>query len=588
MTTTTDTITVPLNLLVQGKDNVRRTGKRLSIEELTASIRAHGLRQNLNVKATDDGRYEVVAGGRRLRALKELAKAKHLPKDHPVPCRVLTEDEDAGEISLAENVVRVAMHPADQFEAFHALVHEKGQSIAQVAERFGVETTLVEKRLKLASVHPKLIAAYRKEEINLDCLMAFAVTDDHEAQLRVWQEGRRGYLDPRSIRQALTEGSIPASHRLALFVGQDAYLAAGGTITRDLFDSKNQGYFADGALLMQLATDQLDAIVEQERAAGWKWVKAELENDYSTYYGRVHSFTPPWQDESDDETGECEPTGEEDETDQPETFTEEDMARSGVRIRIDHDGSLNIERGLIHPDDQSRATCAVAKAGKPDPAKGEYPATLMQDLTAHRTAALRMELASNPAVALAATVHAMALPLLYGTKTGSCLTLSADSTDLTRHRSDDCTAYVHLDDMADRWKQFLPESADDLMAWCLNAEQYHLLDLLAYLSALSLDAIQHRHGSTSDALTHADQLADTLSLDMREHWQGSADGFYGRISKAAMVKVISEARAPIGVSVSDLKKTEAARYVAKAVAQTGWLPVPLRSRVEPPALAEAA
>ena len=168
MTTTTDTITIPLNLLVQGKANVRRTGKRLSIEELTASIRAHGMRQNLNVRAIEEGRYEVVAGGRRLTALKQLAKEKHLPKDHPVPCRMLTEDEDAGEISLAENVCRIAMHPADQFEAFHALVHDKGLSVAEVAERFGVEPALVEKRLKLASVHPKLHAAYRKEDLTLD------------------------------------------------------------------------------------------------------------------------------------------------------------------------------------------------------------------------------------------------------------------------------------------------------------------------------------------------------------------------------------------------------------------------------------
>ena len=304
MTTTTDTITIPLNLLVQGKANVRRTGKRLSIEELTASVRAHGIRQNLNDLAIEERRYEVVAGGRRLTALKQLAKEKHLPKDLPVPCRLLTEDVDAGEISLAENVVRIAMHPADQFEAFHALVHDKGLSVAEVAERFGVEPALVEKRLKLASVHPKLLAAYRKEDLTLDCLMAFTVSDDHEAQLRVWKEGRRGYLDPRSIRQALTEGAIPASHRLALFVGQDAYIAAGGTITRDLFDTKNDGYFADGALLIQLATDRLDAAVEEERAAGWKWVKAELENDYTTHYGRVHGITvdsTPWDDDGDDD-----------------------------------------------------------------------------------------------------------------------------------------------------------------------------------------------------------------------------------------------------------------------------------------------
>lgn len=49
------------------------------------------------------------------------------------------------EMSLAENTVRLAMHPADQFQAFGELI-DKGQTAAHVAMRFGVEESLVHTR----------------------------------------------------------------------------------------------------------------------------------------------------------------------------------------------------------------------------------------------------------------------------------------------------------------------------------------------------------------------------------------------------------------------------------------------------------
>ena len=94
--------------------------------------------------------------------------------------------EDVIEISLAENEVRQAMHPADQFDAFKALA-EGGMSDDDIAARFGVPVQVVRQRLKLSRVSPKLIAAYRKGEM-LDCLMAFAVSDDHKQQEKVWKE----------------------------------------------------------------------------------------------------------------------------------------------------------------------------------------------------------------------------------------------------------------------------------------------------------------------------------------------------------------------------------------------------------------
>ena len=111
----TDLTTIPLNKLVPADDNVRKTGKGDGIDELAASIAAHGLLQSLVVRKAKRGRYAVVAGDRRLSALKSLAESGAVASAYEVPCRLLTDEEDATEIGLAENVVRMPMHPADQF-----------------------------------------------------------------------------------------------------------------------------------------------------------------------------------------------------------------------------------------------------------------------------------------------------------------------------------------------------------------------------------------------------------------------------------------------------------------------------------------
>src|SRR4051794_25929718 len=108
--------------------NVRKTTAKAGDEELKASILAHGLMQNLIVVPGKKGRYQVIAGGRRLEALCALRAEGKLPTDHAVQCQI-ADAEQAEEVSLAENVVRQAMHPADEYEAFAALV-EQGKNAA--------------------------------------------------------------------------------------------------------------------------------------------------------------------------------------------------------------------------------------------------------------------------------------------------------------------------------------------------------------------------------------------------------------------------------------------------------------------------
>ena len=140
-------IAIPLNKLTRSARNVRKSGGD-SIDDLATSILLRGLIHNLTVveqqadRGENSGKYEVVAGGRRFAALQRLAKQKKVPKTFAVPCHVV-DPATATETSLAENIIRVAMHPADQFIAFHDLVVESGLSIDDVAARFGVSPLFV-------------------------------------------------------------------------------------------------------------------------------------------------------------------------------------------------------------------------------------------------------------------------------------------------------------------------------------------------------------------------------------------------------------------------------------------------------------
>ena len=236
-------------------DNVRRTPADASaFAELKASIVAHGLLENLIVRAMEPGpdpgsnpgqvpagRYAVIAGGRRLAAMQALAAEGALDADHPVPCRLLGGTAAADEVSLAENTVRAAMHPADQVEAFRRLA-DAGSTSAAIAVRFGVSERTVEKRLRLGNAAPVLLEAYREGGIDLETLMAFAVTTDHARQVAVWEQVKdQGYRPGAwQIKRMLTEDRIPATSGIARLIGIEAYEAAGGKIDRDLFAEEDE------------------------------------------------------------------------------------------------------------------------------------------------------------------------------------------------------------------------------------------------------------------------------------------------------------------------------------------------------------
>ena len=278
---TKELLSVPLSSLVPSRHNVRRHTAG-QVEELAALIDAQGLLHNLMVTEHKVGRgklrFAVAAGERRRRALLLLQQRGRLPNSHEVLCE-LVPPERALEVSVAENSGREALHPADEFEAFKALIDE-GKGIEDVATRFGVSVLTVQRRLKLSAVSPRLLALYRQDGINLDQLMALTLSDEHEAQERAWFDAQPWDRTPVALRRVLTAGEIEAAgSALVRFVGIEAYEAAGGVVRRDLFDDAQSRFLSDAALVQRLATEKLETLAEDVRAEGWAWVEARLDLD---------------------------------------------------------------------------------------------------------------------------------------------------------------------------------------------------------------------------------------------------------------------------------------------------------------------
>jgi ParB family chromosome partitioning protein len=423
---------VPFNKLVLSEDHQARsaTTPAMSLPELAASIKDSGVLQNLIVVQAARGRYEVCAGGRRLAALTLLVQQGDIADNYPVPVLVVPADK-ALIASLAENCFHVPMHPADEFAAFARLLAQ-GKSVEDVAAAFGVTPLIVKRRMKLASVSPKLMALYREGGIGLDCLMVLASVDDHQRQEQAWAGLPSWNQRPEHLRQLLARGEIESdADPLARYVTVKAYEKAGGSLRRDLFsDDDRKAYLLDPALLERLAADKLGKRAKQLLAEGWKWVDIRPRFAYDEYVKHGELRKPrraPTPEEAEalralnariaalheqmdalvdrdgdgdagegvSDAGEANNAADQDDASRDRAFLaleseadglEEErkarlealtewpaawMALAGCVLHVGADGRAAVKAGLIRPEDRAELAQAITKAAEQKTAGGD-------------------------------------------------------------------------------------------------------------------------------------------------------------------------------------------------------------------------
>ena len=626
---------VPFNKLVLSEDYQARTGgstPKLSIAELAASIKESGVLQNLVVVEGVRGRYEVCAGGRRLEALALLVSRNDIADNYPVPVLIGPADK-ALIASLAENCFHVPMHPADEFAAFAKLIGQ-GKSVEDVAAAFGVTPLVVKRRMKLATVSPKLMALFREDKISLDCLMVLASGDDHEKQEQAWANLPSWNRHADYLRQLLTRDEIESDrHPVAKYVTVKAYEKAGGPSRRDLFsDDDKKVYLLDAALLEKLAIEKLQRTAKQVLAEGWKWVDVRTRYVYDEYvkYGELRKAKHP---PTEQEAAELESLqaqiaqghhrmeeladqdGNEDEFYKLEQEAEalgaqveaieaalvvwpvELMAQAGCVVYVGDNAAPAVRYGLVRPEDRSDMAQAARDAGSTEGAGGEslvsLPAAktrpvhserLVRSLTAHRVAAIQAELLSRPEVAIAALTAQLAAKLvldgyrrLYGS--GDPLTINATDTHGTlRTEAEDMeasAAWQQLEAERQAWASLLPVDVDAILPWVLQQSNATVVRLLTFLIATSVTGV---YGTEPDKQS-TDGVAAALGLDMTKWWKASGPSYFNHVSKARILEVVTEAAGANAASpLQALKKDAAVSGAEQALAGVAWLPGVMRNR----------
>jgi ParB family chromosome partitioning protein len=585
------------------------------------------------------GRAAVTAGETRRLALCLLRDGKvpdagGFDDEYPVPVLEVASEE-ATAASASENMHRTQMHPADQFDAFTKLYEQCG-SIEHVAAMFNVSPLSVRQRLKLAAASPSLFEEFRNDGMTLEQLMALCVSDDHDAQERVWKatKGRDWERQPSRLREVLTAGEVPSTSPLAQFVSVAAYEEAGGIVRRDLFSTDDEGSMVDSALLTKLAEAKLEKQAAALRAEGWSWVEVRARVTQSYEISYTHASKGMRRLTDDERTKLAALEAEHDEADRAENalyekgednltddeqaqlrtlnqvmdrarkaltklrdslsaWTPEVMAHAGALVTIDPGAKMVTTRGLVRPQDRKAAAKAAAPAAKPsgDGAQGDSPKeepkagvseSLMRRLTAHRTVALQLMLADNTQVALAALAHSLVQRVLddeVSYRAISSLDLQARGCD---HQLDAATessfkttrAWLELQGLREQWGERRPGDQAKLLPWLIALPQSELCDLLALCVALTVNTVQ------PSAIPHSsDALAAAVGLDMADWWEPTADEYLSRVPKALISQALSEASLTADAAAIDkLKKGEAVAKAEALLSGKRWLPAALKAR----------
>ena len=569
--------------------NPRSKGRDAGDAALLASIGARGLLQPLVVRGPERSltaggmekhAYDVVDGRRRLKVLIKI----HGKTPVLIPVVIVDGDDTAlREMALAANVVRAALHPVDEYDAYRALI-DSGLSVEDVAAHFGVKEKWVRQRLQLATLAPELRQTWRLGKMTAEQAEALSSAPDHARQCAAWNASRDEWRrNPDQLRAAVRQNAPQQSDGRVKFVGLEAYLAAGGRLTDDLFSEVR--LLTDEALLEQLVEAKLREACAGYVAEGWAWAKTNAQIDGVAY---DELDVTPWM--TDAERGEMQGA----KATWPRRNAIEAAARaraiadpaararSGVVIEVHYDGAVYVQFLMVTDDSESGDEVADGEAsdepadeesadppaeatpGEPEP---KVNWTLRETLSEQLTLALGRGLAAAPDVALAALVASLETTLhSYG---ASPLRLSA---------SDAWAGLAPGRDSEDASPRDWPAE----FAKARHASLDALLRRLAELVAMTLDAraprFDGRHDWNDMRAPIVAALADALPPQPFKETLAAAfdaEAYFKRINAAACVAAIAEMDGY--AAALPKKKADLVAHATGKAKACGWLPPELRT-----------
>ena len=364
--------------------------------------------------------------------------------------------------------------------------------------------------------------------------------------------------------------------------------------------------------LRQLVGTTVD-LTEEERT-----IREALRDEYDRIeaeYGEADELP----DEIDERLGEIEQALDAFER-RPTIYDPDDIAVAGAFVSIDADGSLSVDRGYVRPEDERPVGSDGADASEPggdadqsdgstgqravitiggQPAEPEededdgvkpLPERLVIELTAHRTLALRNAVAEHPDVAMTLLLHKLVSDTFRRTAPTGCLEASVRHVFFSAQPEElkDSAAAREIAERHERWGDHVPADDQALWDWLTDLDDASRLDLLAHCVSFGVNALFERpnpYGGTGVSqhgldvrLAQADRLQHATGLDMvAAGWKPTVGNYLGRVTKARILEAVREGAGEQAAQLIDhMKKGDMATEAERRLADTGWLPEPLR------------
>ncbi len=237
---------ISLSQIEANSDQPRTAFSHQGMEELTDSVREHGILQPLAVTLKEDGDgYELIAGERRLRAAK-MAGLKSVP----VLVRSSVSGTDKLVLALIENIQREDLNPIEEARAFRRLIKEFDLTQGEVAKQVGKARPTIANAMRLLDLPEEMLDAVATGAVSSGNARALLAVTDPKAQLKMFRKMLSGKMTVREAEQDAQKTSTRTKKNANLLAAEEDLRRVFGT--KVLVTSRS----GKGKIVLQFFSDE--------------------------------------------------------------------------------------------------------------------------------------------------------------------------------------------------------------------------------------------------------------------------------------------------------------------------------------------
>ena len=187
---------VPIEQIIANRNQPRQDFNPKEMQELTDSIKANGILQPLTVRDLEDGKFELIAGERRLRSAREAGL-----KTVPVYILSVEADVEMMEYALIENIQRVDLNPIEEAEGYAILCGKYNLAQEEIAKRVGKSRPAIANSLRLLKLPPEIKSALKLGDISAGHARAILGVRKSLQMMTLYQKVIRSGLNVRQTEE---------------------------------------------------------------------------------------------------------------------------------------------------------------------------------------------------------------------------------------------------------------------------------------------------------------------------------------------------------------------------------------------------